>query len=218
MFSFKKNKLKNVDTETINELDLTTPEEKHLSKILNIVLIIVVILSVMISIDVVCVNKYQKGPFFALRLSTYQDGGTKVYYGFGYKVIKYHQKMGRRDMVIGLWTMPYNTKPTTISTLDLAIELRNNPEKAYKKYAKQFLKVEGEVYKVDKANKELTLRYKDQDQKYSLDIICHMEKNNGNLSKGDSVEVIGTVGSYILRDSKERNSVNTLKMKYCFAK
>ena len=218
MFSWKKDKLKNINTENINELDLETTEEKHLFKILNIILVIVVVLAIMISIDIVCVSKYQKGPYFAIRTSVYKDGGTKIYYGLGYKVIKYHQEVGRRDWQVGLWTMKYNTKPTAVSTLDLAIELRNTPEKSFKKYQRKFLKVEGEVYKINKKNKELTLRYLDEDKKYSLDIICSMEKNNEDLEQGDNIEVIGTVEAYKVRNSQEKNTVNTLKMKHCFAK
>ena len=154
MFPWKKDKLKNIETENINELDLETNEEKHLFKILNIVLIVIVILAVIISVDIVCVSKYQKGPFFAIRTSIYKDGGTKIYYGLGYKVIKYHQEVGRRDYEVGFWTMKYNTKPTPISTLDLAIELQDHPKAAFDKYQKKFLKIEGEVYKVNNKKKD----------------------------------------------------------------
>jgi len=218
VFSFKKDKLKSVNTETINEIDLETTEERYLWRMLNIALIVIVILAVVISIDVISVSKYERGPFFALPLKNYQDGGSRAYYGLGYKVIKYHQKVGRRDTVIGLWTMPYNTHPTEISTLDLAIELRNNPHDAYQKYAKKFLEVEGEVYKVNQAKKELILRYLDEDEKYSLDVVCHMEKNNEELKKKDSVTMIGSVSSYTIRNNKKKDSVNRLEMKNCFAK
>lgn len=218
MFPWKKDKLKNVETENINELDLETTEEKNLFKILNIVLIVIVVIATMISIDIVCVSKYQKGPFFAIRTNVYKDGGTKIYYGLGYKVIKYHQEVGRRDTKVGFWTMPYNTKPTTISSLDLAIELTNHPEEAFKKYQKQFLKIEGEVYKVNNKKKELTLRFQDEDKKYSLDIKCSMAKVNKDVTEGDSIEVIGTVSTFTLGDSKKDNSINKLGLENCFAK
>ena len=94
---------------------------KDPKKIINIVFIILVIIMVMIATDVICVSRYNIGPFFAIRTSQYKDGGTKVYYGLGYKVIKYNQVQGRRDTKIGFWTMPYSVEPTTISTLDLEI-------------------------------------------------------------------------------------------------
>ncbi len=218
MFSWKKDKLKNIETENINELDLETKEEKHLFKILNIVLMVIVLLAIMISVDIVCVSKYQKGPFFAIRTSVYKDGGTKVYYGLGYKVIKYHQEVGRRDWQIGFWTMKYNTKPTAISTLDLAIELRNQPEKSFKKYQKKFLKIEGEVASVNHKKKALVLRYLDEDKKYSLDVACSMAEVNKKITEGDKIEVIGTVSNYKVVDSKKESAINKLQLENCFAK
>lgn len=218
MFSFKQDKLKNVETENINEIDLETAEEKKLFRLLNILLIIILIVSIMISADIVCVTKYHKGPFFAIRTHTYKDGGTKVYHGLGYKVIKYNQKIGRRDTAIGFWTMPYNTKPTSISILDLALELCNDPQTSYKKYAKKFLEVEGDVYKVDHKKNQITLRYLDDSNKYSLNIICTMAENKEKIIVGDPVTVIGTVSNYTLRNKKDKNSVNILNMENCFAK
>lgn len=218
MFPFKKDKLKNVETENINEIDLETKEEKKLFKVLNIILIIILVVATLISVDIIVVSKYQKGPFFALRTKVYKDGGTKVYYGLGYKVIKYHQIVGRRDWQIGFWTMKYNTKPTSVSTLDLALELRNDPKNSFEKYQKKFLKVDGKIDKINTKKKELILRYIDEDKKYSLDLVCSMEKNNKKLKKGDYIEVIGTIESYTIRNSKEKSSVNTLKMVHCFAK
>lgn len=218
MFSFKQDKLKNVETENINEIDIETAEEKKLFRLLNILLIVILLVSVMISIDIVCVTKYHKGPFFAIRTHVYKDGGTKVYHGIGYKVIKYNQKVGRRDIAIGFWTMPYNTKPTFISILDLALELGNNPQLSYKKYAKKFLEVEGEVDKVDLKKKQLTLRYVDDGNKYSLDMICTMAENNEEIMVGDTITVIGTVTNYSLRNTTDKNSANILNMENCFAK
>ena len=62
--------------------------------IINIIFSIIVILIVMVTVDVICVSRYSKGPFFAIPTHTYKDGGTKEYYGLGYKVIKYHQMQG----------------------------------------------------------------------------------------------------------------------------
>ena len=42
---------------------------------------------VMVTVDVVGVSRYNKGPFFAIKTKTYNDGGTKEYYGIGYKAI-----------------------------------------------------------------------------------------------------------------------------------
>ena len=76
-------------------------------KILNIIFITIIVLICLIVVDIVSVSKYNKGPFFAIHTKTYGDGGTKEYYGLGYKVIKYHQIQGRRDTDVGLWNLKY---------------------------------------------------------------------------------------------------------------
>ena len=54
------------------------------------------------------------GKLLNIARPTYNDGGTKIYYGLGYKVIKYHQTQGRRDMEIGNWSLKYNEFNSTI--------------------------------------------------------------------------------------------------------
>ena len=85
------------------------------------------------------ISKYNKGPFFAIPVKTYKDGGTKVYYGIGYKVIKYHQKQGRRDIELGTYSLKYNTNPIEADAIDLAIELYNNQTSSMEKYYNCFI-------------------------------------------------------------------------------
>jgi len=49
-----------------------------------------------------------KTPVFALETVTYKDGGTKVYLGLGYKIIRYHVIDGRQDTDFGTWFIQYN--------------------------------------------------------------------------------------------------------------
>ena len=98
----------------------------------------------MITIDIISVARYNKGPYFAIKTATLKDGGTKVYYGIGYKVIKYHQSQGRRDTELGSWSMPYNVEPTDVQALDLAIAYKNDALKTYQKYNKKFLRISGD--------------------------------------------------------------------------
>lgn len=102
----KKNELKTEENNYVdynhygmNDLDMEIIEEKEpISKVIsNIIFIIIIALGIVIAIDVICVTKYDKGPYFAIRTKTYDDGGTEEFYGLGYKVIKYHQEQGRRD-------------------------------------------------------------------------------------------------------------------------
>ena len=51
--------------------------------------------------------KNNKVPIFCLPGSMLKDGGTRAYYGLGYKIIKYNQLMGRKDAVIGLWGLKF---------------------------------------------------------------------------------------------------------------
>lgn len=191
------------------------PKKKNIAnRIINIVFTILVIMMIMISIDVVSVAKYSKGPFFAIKTNTYKDGGTKVYYGLGYKVIKYHQLKGRRDIEIGTWGLKYNDNPIETSSLDLAIEFTNSPEKAYSKYYKKFLKVSGIVSKKEKD--KLVLTYLDEDGKYTLDIVCTPAEENlipDSIKENESITVLGTLTDF---SNKSSTKNKTLSINNCF--
>lgn len=218
----KKNELKTEENNYVdynhygmNDLDMEIIEEKEpISKVIsNIIFIIIIALGIVIAIDVICVTKYDKGPYFAIRTKTYDDGGTEEFYGLGYKVIKYHQEQGRRDTKLGFWTMPYSVEPTEISALDLAIEFRNDPEKTANKYAGQFMRVTGRIYKIK--DNELILRYKDPDDTYTLKIKCPMaEKTDlSDLKEDMEITVLGTIDNFTLATEKTSNSAN---MSNCF--
>lgn len=218
----KKNELKTEENNYVdynhygmNDLDMEIIEEKEpISKVIsNIIFIIIIALGIVIAIDVICVTKYDKGPYFAIRTKTYDDGGTEEFYGLGYKVIKYHQEQGKRDTKLGFWTMPYSVEPTEISALDLAIEFRNDPEKTANKYAGQFMRVTGRIYKIK--DNELILRYKDPDDAYTLKIKCPMaEKTDlSDLKEDMEITVLGTIDNFTLATEKTSNSAN---MSNCF--
>lgn len=217
---FKKNKEIYEDDEIIidkiNYIDNNEEKEKRAKKLINIFFYAAIIIILLISIDIVCIIKFNVGPFFAIRTNVYNDGGTKVYYGIGYKVIKYHQKQGRRDTVIGMWSMPYSTTPTDIKLVDLAIELENNPEKNYQKFSNKFLRVSGQASKVNKKANTITLKYYDEDGKYTLNLICQLSKDSKKVSTkkiNSNINIIGTVSKYEL---KNKSNPNTLYMKDCF--
>ena len=192
-------------------------KKNKLNFIINIIFTIIFIIISIITIDIILVAKYNKGPYFAIKMATYKDGGTKVYYGLGYKVIKYNQIQGRRDMAIGTWNLKYSTEPTDVSALDLAIEFTNNPSTAYKKYYKKFLRVNGNFISNNKDNNTLTFGYIDDDKKYSLNIVCKMAEENlfpENIKENDEVTVIGTVTNYKVNNDKNNK---TLYINNCFA-
>ncbi len=190
---------------------------KNIAKtIINIVFIIIIIIMVMLTVDVVGVSRYNKGPFFAIKTKTYNDGGTKEYYGIGYKVIKYNQQQGRKDIEIGSWNLKYNIEPINISSLDLAIEFRNDYKKAYKRYGKKFIRTDGTIKQIVN-NKKIIVKYSDPDKKYSLEIICNMANNKmtNKLKKGDKVELIGTISNFSPKQND--NKVNKLYVDNVYA-
>lgn len=186
-------------------------------KIFNVLFVIVIIVMILIAVDVVCVARYDVGPFFAIKTNTYKDGGTKVYYGLGYKVIKYNQIEGRRDTQIGFWNMPYSITPTEIEDIDLAIEFQNNPEKTSEKYYKQYLKISSKIKKIDKEDNKMILEYTDPDGKYTLQIDCPMASDKEKLNEfaeQQEVKVKGTVYKFAFQDDKQSNKVY---LSDCFA-
>lgn len=173
---------------------------------------------IIIGVDVICIAKYNTGPFFAIKTTTYKDGGTKVYYGLGYKVIKYNQIEGRRDTQIGFWNLPYNTTPTEIQDIDLAIEFQNKPKETGAKYYKQYLAISSKIKSIDKQENQITLEYTDPDGKYTLQIVCPLASEPNAIiefTEQQEVTVKGTVYKFALKDDKQPN---TVYLKDCFAK
>lgn len=213
--------LKEADENTLPDIEddyeksyKKTRKKNKASIIINIIFITLIIIMTLTTIDIICVGKYNKGPFFAIKTATYKDGGTKVYYGFGYKVIKYNQLRGRKDIELGTWNLEYNPDPIELSSLDLAIEFTNKPQKSYTKFYKKFLKITGEFIGQDDKNNTLTLAYVDEDGKYNLDIICKIskeEKLEENVKK--QLTIVGTMDNY-----KEKTSTNnrTIYINNCF--
>ena len=168
-------------------------------RIMNVIFTIIIIILMLIAIDVLLVSKCGIGPFLALPLKTYRDGGTKEYYGIGYKVIKYHQKQGRRDTVLGPWSIKYNTTPITTDDIDLAIEVNENEELAFNKYINEFVRINSTLLDINEEKREITLGYYDEGDKYSIEIICSVVKDNKkfkNLELGKSTTIIGNVVDY----------------------
>ena len=177
-----------------------------ITRILNIIFTIIIIAIIMIVVDVICVGKFNVGPFFAIPVNKYKDGGTKEYYGLGYKVIKYHQLQGRRDKELGFWSLKYNTDPITLQDVDLAIETNDNTAKTVKKYINKFVRIISTLDKVDEKNHKITLKYNDEDGKYTTKIICKISKDQDNLKdfeEGKEITIIGTIKNFKNKTTKE---------------
>jgi hypothetical protein len=190
---------------TLIPFSVLEKKEKKTKLILNIICIVIIVAISLSILDVYLVTKCNVGPFFAINTKTYNDGGTKVYYGLCYKVIKYHQKQGRRDTTIGFWSLNYNVEPNDISSLDLALNLRNYPTKTIKKYYKQFMRITGTISNIDTKKNTITINYTDPDGKYNLDIICSLASNAKkaqDFTKGSSITTIGTISNININKNK----------------
>lgn len=191
-------------------------DSRKITKIINIIFYVLIILMIMVTIDVISVSRYNSGPYFAIKTAQYKDGGTKVYTGLGYKVIKYNQIQGRRDTVIGSWALKYSVEPTEVDSIDLAIEYKNDTVKAYEKYNTKFLRITGTYKSYNKKNKTLTFGYTDPDGSYTLNIVCKMAKDATikEYEKDDTITVIGTAYDFKVKDKK---NPNRLYINNCFA-
>lgn len=174
-----------------------------LSRIVNVLLVIVIIISFMVLFDVIMLTRFDKGPFFAIKTRTYKDGGTKVYYGLGYKVIKYNQIDGRRDMVVGDYSITYSNDVYETSVVDLAIKFRDDYDNSTTLVGK-YMSIKGTVSSVDKKNRMIKLIYKDSGSKYQTTLICKMDNDfetYDKIKKGSNIEIVGTLVDYEVSDT-----------------
>ena len=210
-----------IESHTLEELEeyknKNNKRYRRYKRIINFFFILIIVLLLMTTVDVIAVSKYNVGPFFAINTKTYKDGGTKEYIGLGYKVIKYKQEQGRRDIELGSYKLKYDSEPIDVTDIDLAIEFENDYEKTNKKYYKEFIRFSSTVKKVDSENNRLILEYLDEDSKYTLTIYCSMADKNSYInvfSKGDTANVIGTVKTFKVKDKKNSNRLYLIN---CFA-
>lgn len=189
---------------------------KRAKLIINIIFSIIVILIIMVAVDIISVTRYNKGPVFAIPVHTYKDGGTKEYYGIGYKVIKYHQYQGRRDRELGKWSLKYNVEPITSQDIDMAIEFSEDSDKAYDKYYRKFVRIISTLEKVDKKNHAITMGYEDEGNKYSLKVKCDIVKDQTDIDfeEGKEITIIGTVSDF---EPMTKKTPNTIYISDCFA-
>ena len=192
-------------------------ENQFYRKIINAVFGIIIVLLIMTAVDVIAVARYDSGPFFAINFKTYKDGGTKVYYGLGYKVINYNVTEGRKGKIVGSWFMPYSVVSTKIDVLDLALEFERDKNAVSKKFYNQYLEVVGEISKIDEEKKLVEIEYDDADGKYSLLVKGHLtdEVIMSAYNAGEKVHVLGTAKVF---KAKTETEPNTIELEGCFIK
>ncbi len=189
---------------------VTIDEEKKLKKRFTIIMIVALVLGTLIFIDILVANYTSVGPFIAVKVKTHNDGGTKEYYGLGYKVIKYKVKDGRNTTVVGSWTLKYDPTSKASTVEELGISFRNNTKETLKNSYKQFFIVTGKIDSIDKTNKKVVLIYEDKDGgNYTTKAEFYLKNISKlkNYSKGDTITISGTFTKYT---PKKNNIVRTL--------
>lgn len=178
-------------------------------KVLNFFLILVMAGAFLVVFDVVTVTKFNVGPIFAIKVKTYNDGGTREYAGIFYKVIKYKQTNGRRDMVLGSYKLSYSGEVYKKSVLDLAILYRDDFTN-FSLLEGKYVVVTGKVLSVSKEKQVVKLIYEDSDNKYQTIVTFKMDKdaNYDELKKGNTVKIAGVLDDY--SDNKQGININMI--------
>ena len=146
-----------MQTEEQKQEGISVEQEKRIKKISTIIMIVILVIGILVTTDILLVTKADIGPFLAINTKTYNDGGTKEYYGLGYKVIKYNQKVGRRDTVIGSWGIKYNTNPETYTIRELAYSIINDNNN----HVGEFIRLTGTISSKNNKNNTVTLKFTD---------------------------------------------------------
>lgn len=183
-----------MQTEEKKQEGISVEQEKKIKMISTIVMIIILVIGFLVTTDILLVSKKDIGPFLAINTKTYNDGGTKEYYGLGYKVIKYNQKVGRRDTVIGSWTIKYNTNPETYTIRELAYSIINDNNN----HVGEFIRLTGIISSKNTKNNTVTLKFTDDiEGKYDLTVKAELlSKNIKELNKNAPISLIGIITDY----------------------
>ena len=173
---------------------ISVEKEKLIKKVSTIIMIIIIVIGILITTDILLVTKKKIGPFLAINTKSYNDGGTKEYYGLGYKVIKYNQKVGRRDTVIGSWFIKYDTNPTTYTITDLAYSIINDNNN----HLGEFIRLTGTITSKNNKNNIITLKFEDNEEgKYNLTVKANLLSDNiKELNVNSPISLIGVVTDY----------------------
>ena len=183
-----------MQTEEQKQEGISVEQEKRIKKISTIIMIVILVIGILVTTDILLVTKRGVGPFLAIRTKVYNDGGTKEYYGLGYKVIKYNQKVGRRDTVIGSWSIKYNTNPETYTIRELAYSIINDNNN----HVGEFIRLTGTISSKSNKNNTITLKFTDDiEGKYDLTVKAEiLSKNIKELNKNAPISLIGIITDY----------------------
>lgn len=203
--------------ENTTKIQKKKTEIRNKSNFKKILLFIILILLLFISIDIISVAKFDKGPFFAIPIKKHKDG-SKEYYGIGYKVIIYNEKVGRTHRKIGFWNLKYK-KIIHIKDSNLLMELLDNDKKTYNKYKDKLIKINTTLYEIDPESQKTTAKYNANEKDTILFIICPIdetEKQNtyNKIKTGENSNVVGNITKIKTKIKDEKKKIN-IYMRNC---
>lgn len=165
--------------------------------------------------------KNNQGPIFSIRTGILKDGGTKEYFGMGYKVIKFNRLGGYNKVKIGPWFMDYNDFSNEYEEYDKnhnAIEKPNKVELMYETIIDHImnedsalnneaeyisLDVDGLVAPSERGNGTLYDKYLELTEDEKLTLLEYCKKYNSNV-KDLSMKEIQEQGLF----DKEKMGIN----------
>ncbi len=193
---------------TSKNLQIKNNEKLRIIKVLFLVLMILLIL---ISIDIIRVLRFDKGPFFAVPLKEYKDE-SKAYYGLGYKVIKYNEKIGGKYYYLGFWNLKYQ-KPINIKDSALLEELIKAEQSTYNKYKKKLVEIDSTLYEINPESQKITAKYDNKEKNTKLFIICPIterekQKAFNKLISGKAIKMTGNLTKVKTKIKDEKQKIN----------
>lgn len=90
----------------MNKFHTKNNMKKFLKLIVAILVAVAILGAIMFLIDCSLV-KSDKEPMFAKNTTTFDDGGSKIYIGVGYKIIDFNRLDGYDETKIGFWNIKY---------------------------------------------------------------------------------------------------------------
>ncbi len=117
---------------------------KKLKNVLIIILILVALVLLVLTFFLVDSSRAKNGqkPIFCIkRPGEYLDGGTKEYYGLGYKVICFHTIGGYNEVKIGSFKMQYNDFDEEINDFLSKVVIESEPLEENE--SKEYMEIEG---------------------------------------------------------------------------
>lgn len=178
------------------------------NKILKTILIIVIVIAIILIVDFFAMLVLKTRPVFAISGDTYNDGGSREYYGLLYKAIKCNTTSGKKDIEIGWYSMKYSCEETkNVKEIDTTgYEKITDMDKMLTNYS-NFIDILNYSFKesVDKI-----------DEEYAKSVAMYAFGYSGKISEQEFIGYIkytfGYDVEFVTGEYKLSNGKNTVKI------